>query len=302
MIEKLRNKKHQLSTKRNYHTIWKLFNKFIISLDFIPKSWEEKLSLYCGYLVDIKKVQSSTLRSYVSAIKQTLIIDGYRWDPEEFILSTFTKSCKMENDRVKTRLPIKKGLLELILYDLEITFNEQNYLEKAYKAIFIICYYGMMRIGEVVNGEHVIKVSQVHMDTIHNQKMLIVLYTSKTHGKGDRPQYIKINAMINNGEKPTNFCPIRLTQDYIRIRNNKINPTPEQNFFLFSDGSTINPCHVRSVLRQSLENLQLKSKLYDTHSFRIGRATDLRRMGKHVEDIKQWGRWKSNTVYKYLRD
>ena len=41
---------------------------------------------------------------------------------------------------------------------------------------------------------------------------------------------------------------------------------------------------------------------YDTHSFRIGRATDLSKGGRSLSKIKRAGRWKSNAVYNYLRD
>ena len=71
--------------------------------------------------------------------------------------------------------------------------------------------------------------------------------------------------------------------------------------FIFRDGSPVRPQHARSVLKMALKNLQLDPSLYNTHSFRIGRATDLFKKGFSLEQIKQYGRWKSNAIYKYLR-
>ena len=47
--------------------------------------------------------------------------------------------------------------------------------------------------------------------------------------------------------------------------------------------------------------ISLDASNYDMHSFWIGHANDLFKAGTTVEDIKKFGRWKSNSVYKYLK-
>ena len=86
---------------------------------------------------------------------------------------------------------------------------------------------------------------------------------------------------------------------YIKMRQ-KIKNEQEQ-LFIFRDGSNLKAHHLRNLLRDILYSFKLEGNLYDTHSFRIGRATDLFKMGMDMENIKQMGRWKSNAVYKYLR-
>ena len=106
----------------------------------------------------------------------------------------------MINDRVHHRLPIYCSFLEMILFEVERVYSLQSqlYLEYLYKAMFIICYYGMMRIGEVTESPHVLKARNVHMAT-NKDKLLLILYSSKTHGKGQRPQKIRITS--NRTEK-----------------------------------------------------------------------------------------------------
>ena len=135
-IERYKGKKNKISTRRNYHTIWTAFNKFIIKLDEIPHKWEHKLQLYCAFLIE-SGVQSSTMKSYASAVKQTLMTDGYKWDNDEFIMSSFTHTCKLQNDILKTRLPIQRGLLSLLISQVEINYNSQFYLSTLYKAIVL---------------------------------------------------------------------------------------------------------------------------------------------------------------------
>ena len=79
---------------------------------------------------------------------------------------------------MKDRLPIYCTFLEMILFEVERLFarNVQHYLEILYKSVFVLCYYGMMRIGEVTISPHVLKAKNVHMAT-NKDKLLLVLYT-----------------------------------------------------------------------------------------------------------------------------
>ena len=208
----------------NYLSIWRQLNKFLINLDAVDKinlSWEQRTALFGAYLVD-GGVQSSTLKSYFSAIKHILKQDGYQWDENKALLSSLVKGCKMENERVKIRLPIQKGLMEMLLFEIERLYNKQPYLESMYKALFSLAYYGMLRVGEVTKSPHVLKVSNIHVSKAKN-KILIVLYSSMTHGVESRPQKIKIYAQSNpelkqNSKNHRFFCPVSVTLHYMAIR------------------------------------------------------------------------------------
>ena len=114
----------------------------------------------------------------MSAIKTTLIDDNYDWDQNKVYLNTLTKACRKLNDTVRTRLPIHKTLLELILFELERLFSAQPYLECMYKALFSLYYYGLFRAGELAYGPHQLKAKNVQIATNKN-KLLFILYTSK---------------------------------------------------------------------------------------------------------------------------
>ena len=77
--------------------VWRKFNQFLLRLDYIPKNWESRMSLFGAYLFD-QGVQSSTLKSYYSAIKSTLVDDGYKWSDDIVVLHSLTKACKKKND------------------------------------------------------------------------------------------------------------------------------------------------------------------------------------------------------------
>ena len=125
----LKRGRHRSSTKRVYYNVWKNFNKFLIRLDRIPKTWEERVALYCAYLVKVKRRKSATIKTYVSGIKAILTDDGYIFDHKKLLLSSIIRSCEQDNDELNDRHPIQIGVLELLLMQIEKKFETQPYLE-----------------------------------------------------------------------------------------------------------------------------------------------------------------------------
>ena len=145
-----------------------------------------RVVLYAAFLVE-KGRQSSTIKSYISAIKFILKADGYEWDNSKMLLQTIVCACRIENDRIKTRYPIQIGLLEILLFEVNREFEFQPYLRVLYKTVFALSYYGLFRVGEVAAGEHQIKAHDVHIAR-NKEQILIILRSSKMHGKEFRPQ------------------------------------------------------------------------------------------------------------------
>ena len=120
----------------------------------MPKTWEERITYYCTFLITEKKRKSSTIKSYVSAIKDILATDGFFLDNEKLKISSLANSCKLQNDRIINKFPIQNGLLEMLLYETERSLEQQPFLEILFKNIFCFLYYGLCRIGEVTSGNH----------------------------------------------------------------------------------------------------------------------------------------------------
>ena len=300
VIERLKAQKNRKSTTDTYHRIWKHFNKFLLRLDRKPKFWEDRVQLFCAYLIDNGTTQSSTIKTYISAIKSVLKNDGYEWDDNRIMFNTLTKACKLTNDRVKCRQPIRIGLLEQLLFEIDRHWGgTQPYLQTMFKTLFSLGYYGLMRVGELTYSEHTLKAKNVYIGQ-NKEKILLVLYSSKTHGKESEPQEIKITS-VQQGKmhRKRHFCPFKLTEQYMAMRDGY--RIPGENFFVFSDGEPVMAHHMRELLRTLLRKLNLEAEFFDTHSFRIGRSSDLLKAGLTIEQIKHLGRWKSNAVYRYLK-
>ena len=49
IMDRLKSQQHRDSTAKNFLCIWHLMNKFLVRLDFIPDSWEERYALFSAY-------------------------------------------------------------------------------------------------------------------------------------------------------------------------------------------------------------------------------------------------------------
>ena len=85
-------------------------------------SWEDRITLFVGYLIQEGK-QSSTVKSYVSAIKTVFRDDGFKIQEDKYLISSLTKACCLINDQFRTRLPIQKGMLVVLLEKVEEIYH-----------------------------------------------------------------------------------------------------------------------------------------------------------------------------------
>ena len=320
IVDNLKMGRHRLSTRKSYRNVWKNFNEFFIRLDSKPNSWEERIILFIGFLIE-KNKQSSTIKSYVSAIRAVLQDDGVVLDENKFLITSLTRACRLKNDRVQTRLPIQKGLLHIILGKIDEKLDAQPYLKLLYKTIFSTAYHGLFRIGEVTKGSHPILAKDVHIAS-NKKKILFILRTSKTHGLGDPPQMVKISSepktktgeRINNemmtrikmenenqseNQQMTIYCPYMLLSEYFALRGPYHSMT--EPFFIFRDASPVTPIHVRKCLNLMIKSSGFNEELYTSHGFRAGRSVDLLKFGLSVESIRKIGRWSSGAIYTYLK-
>ena len=270
----------------------------------------KRLVLFIAYLVDTEK-KSSTIKSYIKAV---LIEDGVIINEDRYLLSAMVKACRLQNDQVHTRLPVKRYLLDLLLdqtteyYDSQLG---QHYLAFLYRALFAAGYYGLLRVGEMTTGTHPVFATDVQIGT-NKKKITFTLHMSKTHWRDVKPQTIKITNTVkphinqamywNNRKNNTTqekYCPYKILQDYATLRPTCTNLM--EPFFVFRDRTPVKPSQMRKALRNGLQRLGLDCSLYDTHSLCAGHAVDLFDLGFDLSIIKKLGQWQSNSVFTYLK-
>ena len=263
--------------------------------------------LFVGYLVQNNR-RPATVKSYVSAIRAVLQEVNVTLQEDRVLITALTRACRLRNDIINIRLPIQKGMLVLLLKEVNTIFAEQPYLKDLYRALLSTAYFGLFRVGELTAapGAHQVLASDVHIG-INKDKILFILRSSKTHGKSSSPQLIKITssrqAQLKGWHQHLHLrppCLFALLQTYLSARENS--KSYNEPFFVFKNRVPVTAAQFRASLKRCLKSSGFDDKLYTSHCFRIGRSCDLYKCGVSIENIKKLGRWKSNAVFQYLRN
>ena len=218
-------------------------------------TWEERITLFAGYLIGHNR-RSTTVRSYISAIKAMLYQIGIEVQEDMCLLNSLTRACKLTKDKIYIRLPIRKDVLFILIKMTQQHFFNigQEYLATLYPAIFSTAYFGMFRISEIAEGPHSVKACDVHMG-MNKNKILFVLRLSKTHNKGDMLQMIKISssAKVSSSQEqryPTSekiYCSFGLLHNYLSSRRGFRNEN--ENFFVYADRLPVSPMNFRKTMK-----------------------------------------------------
>lgn len=266
------NSGNKKGTQKTYRTAYLDFTKFNLSLDNMPELLDDQLAIYIAYRIE-KGDYSSTLESYLAGIKSMLSADGIQINTRTARLRALIKACKYQNDRVIQRMPIKEALLVRIIRQVDLMFDNQPYLSSLYKSMLVMGYYGMMRVGEMAKGDHPVLARDVHL--AHDRKKVqIILRTSKTHGLGDQPQYVKFDSYDSRSYLYNkHFCPFEVVREFLSTRGPKQND--DDMLFVFQDNSPVKPYQLSAVLKRALKRLNIDPSDFGTHSLRIGHATQL---------------------------
>ncbi len=154
-------------------------------------------------------------------------------------------------------------------------------------ALFVLMYQALLRVSEVTHSDdndHNLKARHV---ILKNDEIRITFYTYK-HSK-PTPKVMAISQRQRH-------CPVSLYTKYCGIR-----PGKKSLAFCHSDKKHLTADYLRSMISKVITDLHLSPTVYNTHSFRIGKATDMHRDGYTDSQIMMAGRWSSSTYKKYIK-
>ena len=190
-------------------------------------------------------------------------------------------------------LPITLKMLQSLITALEKIVNS-SYDKKLLKAMFVIMYFCCLRIGEVAlsnHDDHVIQISQVSFSQVDSVFHSFTIQFNSFKMSGSRTPAIT----ILRREHET-ICPVQLLLDYLAVR-----PRCSGPLFLSASNKLITRWWLLKMLRFCLSYLGWDNLAVNTHSFRIGRATDMFAQNYSDSYIQHVGRWASDAFKRYLR-
>lgn len=253
----------------------------------------EHVILFISYCFDLG-YSPSTITTYLSGIgSYHKLLNLY--DPTAaFIIKKMLEGCRRTRPRKDVRAPITEAILQKIcslLPDICYSIYE-HYL---FQAAYLTAYFGLLRVSELVftspmQANRPLLFSDVQV--VNDPKALVVsIRASKTNQAGP-PTVLRIPLSGH-----PSMCCVLAVQQFLHIR-----PANAQYFFCHANGAPLTRSQFSGVLSRAIRNIGLPAKLYTSHSFRIGRASDLSSRGVSNDTIKKLGRWRSNAFNGYIRN
>lgn len=206
-----------------------------------------------------------------------------------FFIIKLLQGARKKRPQVDGRLPITKPVLHRLVLALNNTCGNPYY-RSAYKAMFLIAFYGFLRIGEITkninaNSSHCLNRVDVQ---VTSGGVIITCHSYKHSIPGS------ISKIFIKREVELTFCPVVHLERYLTQRGNG-----EGYFFMHPNLSPISRAQFVASLNAALSFIGLRPSVCKGHSFRIGAPTLAYHLGKSDTQIRALGRWKSNAFLKY---
>ncbi|VDI01631.1 Hypothetical predicted protein [Mytilus galloprovincialis] len=192
--------------------------------------------------------------------------------------------------RVDSRLPITPQILDKLISLLPSVCLSQ-YETLLFSGLFSLAYFGFFRIGELVVNKSLAHSHTLSLDdfSFSDNNVSINLKFSKTDqlGKGSLIIIPSINSHV---------CPVHLLKKYFIARPKTIGPA-----FIHFGGNYVTRYQFNAVLKKALNVANITSDNFQSHSFRIGAASQSSKMGFSDDEIQDFGRWESKAYKRYIR-
>lgn len=286
----------QSSTREAYDHHWRSYIKFhklyLPSQSLFPVT-PLSISLFITHLHTLP-LRSSTIRNYLSAISYVLRILGKPDPTTSFLVNKTVKGIsKIPQKRRLPLLPITKSILLKLLGAIPFCVSS-IYTRRMYTALFLITFFACLRAGEIVHSNKKSHTLQMHQlqsikSKTSNKNSYQIKFASFKHSTNMLP--VVILSPVKGA-----LCPVTALKKYLNVRGQYAGP-----LFLKQNKKPLTRSEFTSFLKECIAIEGLPEDRYNTHSFRIGRATQLAQEHTKVDIIKNTGRWKSSAYEKYIR-
>ena len=227
------------------------------------------------------------IRNYLSAIAFANKINNFTDPTKSFRVKKLLEALKKLDTGGRQRKPVTSKILRKLIDSCRHIVND-HYEQALYRCLFLIMYHACLRVSEVTTSKNNCHCLQYHQISASKKKLLVKFGTFK-HSNGKEVK-IRLRALKHK------LCPVRAYRKYIKLRGPKPGP-----IFIHENGKPITRPQIAATLHDCLQVFTNRPQLYNTHSFRIGKITDLAREGHSILQIKEMGRFKSFAFLAYIK-
>jgi hypothetical protein len=263
---------------------------------------EQIIADFIYYTVHVKNLQHSTIKSYISSLA---LYQNLRNLDSSNCTSLHTKLLLQgvrnleiyKENKKETRKAMSYPMLKILCHQIACT-NWPNYNKQVIWAVMCVAFFGSMRLGELLSSRR--DCFNPHETLLwENLKFFessVIITVKVPKSKNKQGEYIDIF------ENPDGrFCPVMALKALKKATANFNSKSP---VFTFENGSYLTKEILNSTMHALLHPiLGQKAYQYSGHSFRAGLPSALASFPDLVEDeqVKSWGRWKSNSFKLYTR-
>ena len=285
------------STNAAYHHHWVQFQLF--RTHTLQRHRREPIQVY-DLILFATHLHSSgkkyaTILNYLSAIS---FHSKLRHMPDlisSFHVQKFLLGIKNSSHPSQPLQPVSLVILSSLV-NVATHAPLSHYYRALMCAVMSLMYFACLRIGEVAvssHAHHMLSCSQVSVSLATPRiPSISIRFHSFKHSKGKTPT---LRIQHQPGQP---HCPVATLSHYLSIR-----PGPRSGpLFLLHDASPLTRPIFLRYLRQLLAATPYCNLNINTHSFRVGRTTDMATSGKYSDIyIQKVGRWSSSAYKQYIR-
>lgn len=282
------------NTWKTYENGIGLFLKFRqeFSLNEIWPPPVNHLASFIAYLA-YNSYSASTARAYISSLSFSLKYQDLQDTTQSFIVKQMLKGMSRLHGTIDLRLPITIDMMLRFPNALSHVCSSR-YEAVMFNAAFSLAFSALLRVGEftcinITDSSKIIQFSDVQLQDF-DKSITINLKYSKTDQIGKSCIiHIKSDTVFP-------FSAYLAVKEFLQFR-----PAFDGPLFCHLNKMYLSRRQFLSVLHSSLKFLGYKTEQFNTHSFRIGAATFLSKLGLSDDEIKRRGRWSSNSYQRYIR-
>ena len=290
-MNKLLSKALATSSKASYDRAWAKFHEFMtktLRRKSLPAK-QKDVALYVTHLYE-NGLKATSIRTHLSAIAYVHKLNEKTNPTDSFLISKILLGIQQSSPKCYIRVPIQLPLLHRLLRAIQ-SLGLCHYETTLLKALFSTMYHAALRISEVCHSRNTNHVLQHHHISIaKGGSHCLIRFSSHKHGKGT-PTPLKLK-----WSRPSSTCPVSLLNTYIANRGKWRGP-----LFAHQSRLPISRPYVVETLKSTLTALHQDHTKFNTHSFRIGKASDLAEGGASNTQIALVGRWRSTAYKAYTR-
>ena len=281
------------NSNATYSNAIESFEKFRLLYN-LPCIWpapKDHVILFIAYCFECGYAPSS-ITTYIAGLSFKHKLNEW-YDPMEmFMIKKLLEGCKRSRVRHDIRSPVTPNMLRAICDRLpHVCYDSYEVL--MFRSVYLLAYYGLMRVSELVNTSKLQISRHIQLGDLtfgSDGVMIVTIRESKTCQRG-QPVHLKIPCIID-----AEVCPVCMLRKYVDMRSKQ-----PGSLFVHANNKPLTRSQFAGVLAKTLQQTPYRSEHVRTHSFRIGRASELASKGVDIEVIKKMGRWKSDAYKTYIR-